>query len=140
MWAHRALSIQKRWFLATRGAACLIHYLLLQKVTSPRFTILNGGFRPGQVHSEAVLDRQAQAADLRVRRGRVAAAEVRPRVTAASLVPPHGDPYRPLEVTRCVRRHLGLFDRLLDLGTASPGRYCHLVPIAPERAQRYILS
>jgi hypothetical protein len=41
-WARRTL---KRRFPAPRAAACLVHDLLLQTVTSPRFTILNG-FRP----------------------------------------------------------------------------------------------
>jgi hypothetical protein len=40
-----ALNRQKRRFPAPRAAACLVHSLLVQKVTSPRFTILNG-FRP----------------------------------------------------------------------------------------------
>ena len=32
---------------APRAAAYLVHHLLSQKVTCPRFTNLNGGFRPG---------------------------------------------------------------------------------------------
>jgi hypothetical protein len=32
----------KNWFPAPRAAACLVHYLVVQKVTSTRFTILNG--------------------------------------------------------------------------------------------------
>jgi hypothetical protein len=45
-WARRALNIPKRRFPAPRAAACLVHYLLLHKVTGTRFTILNDGFRP----------------------------------------------------------------------------------------------
>jgi hypothetical protein len=54
VWAHRARNRQKRWLPAPRAAACLVHYSLSQKVTSPRFTILNG-CRPGQY-----VDRQTQ--------------------------------------------------------------------------------
>jgi hypothetical protein len=48
VWVRWALNSQKRRFPAPRAAASLVHCLLLQKVTSPRFTILNGSFRPGQ--------------------------------------------------------------------------------------------
>jgi hypothetical protein len=47
VWARGALKRRKCRFPAPRAAACLVHYLLLQKVTSPRFTALNG-LRPGQ--------------------------------------------------------------------------------------------
>ena len=49
VWARRALSSQKRRFPAPRAAACLIHYLLLQNVTSTWFTVLNGGPQP-EIH------------------------------------------------------------------------------------------
>jgi hypothetical protein len=42
VWACGVLSSPKRRFPALRAAACLVHYLLSQKVTSPHFTILNG--------------------------------------------------------------------------------------------------
>jgi hypothetical protein len=45
---HWRLATLVRRVPAPRAAGCLVHYLLLQKVTNPRFTILNGGFRPGQ--------------------------------------------------------------------------------------------
>ena len=38
----RARTDPFRRFPAPRAAACLVHCLLLQKVTSPRLTILNG--------------------------------------------------------------------------------------------------
>jgi hypothetical protein len=41
VWARRAPNLSKRRFPASRAAACLVHYLLLQKITSPRFTLLN---------------------------------------------------------------------------------------------------
>ena len=42
VWARRALNRQNWRLSAPRAAACLVHSLLLQKVTSPRFTILSG--------------------------------------------------------------------------------------------------
>ena len=42
VWARRALKRQNRRFQAPRAAACLVHDLLLQNVTSPRLTIVNG--------------------------------------------------------------------------------------------------
>jgi hypothetical protein len=40
VWARRALNSPKRRFPAPRATACLVHYLLLQKVTSRRSTLL----------------------------------------------------------------------------------------------------
>ena len=54
VWARRgafvwALHRQKRRSLAPRAAACLVHSLRLQAVTSPRFTTLNSfAARAGQ--------------------------------------------------------------------------------------------
>jgi hypothetical protein len=43
-------------FPAPRAAACSVHDLLLQKVTGPRFAILNGGarnnFDPENMHGQ----------------------------------------------------------------------------------------
>jgi hypothetical protein len=43
------VTAKKRRFSAPRAAARLVHYLLFQKVISPRFGILNGGPRPRAV-------------------------------------------------------------------------------------------
>jgi hypothetical protein len=48
VWARSALYHTKRRLPAPRAAACLVHDLRLQKITSPRSTVLNGGCRPGQ--------------------------------------------------------------------------------------------
>ena len=42
VWARRALNRRNWRFPAPRAAACSVHSLLSQKVTSPRSTILNG--------------------------------------------------------------------------------------------------
>jgi hypothetical protein len=45
VWVRGALNSQTRRFPASRAAAGLVHYLLLQKINNPRFTIR---FRRGQ--------------------------------------------------------------------------------------------
>jgi hypothetical protein len=60
LWARGALTRQKWRFPAPRAATCLVQYLLSQKDTSTRFTILNG-FRPRR----AVLPPRAGRAGLR---------------------------------------------------------------------------
>ena len=56
--ARGALKQQELRFPAPRAAAGLVHDSLLQKVTSPRFTILNAGFRPGQSRRPSPWGRQ----------------------------------------------------------------------------------